>query len=108
MSNSLESRSDSLTPGQPVFLLGYHDREMRLPFLEAYVFLGVRTQDEVQSERWCFQQAEAYLRSPIESIEAAQSREGVLYADKEGLGTMVDWIGLVAELAERLEDQRRC
>jgi hypothetical protein len=105
MSHSLESRPETLQRGQPVFLLGYHDREMRLPFVEPFVFLGVEQAADGSAAAWYFQRAESFLRSPITDLEAAEGDE-VLAVGRDGLCTFVDWAGLVAELAEGLESQR--
>lgn len=105
MANTLDSNPEMMQLGQPAFLLGYHDRAMKFPFLQAYVFIGVERHTGM-SGRWYFQQAEAYLQNPITNLANANGDE-VLSVDQEGLATFVDWIGLVAELAERLEDQRR-
>ena len=106
MSHSLESRPETLQPGKPVFLLGYHDREMRLPFVEPFVFLGVQEPDGGSTARWYFQRAAASLRNAITDLNTAGG-DDVLTVDRDGLATLVDWAGLVAELAEGLERQRQ-
>lgn len=100
MSNSLEKKILGLNPGQPVFLLGYHDREMRLPFVEAYVYLGSVQNQEDELSSWFFQRAEAFLKNPIVNFQKNHS-DDLLVVDRDGLCTFVDWEGLVAELSER-------
>ena len=106
MSHSLDTRPESLKIGQPVFLLGYHDQAMRLPFVEAYVYIGEELRDGTQPSVWCFQSAESYLKSPIVDVEQSSPDADVLCLDRQGLATMVDWIGLVGELAAQLAKER--
>lgn len=106
MSHSLEDRSETLHRGQPVFLLGYHDRDMSLPFVEPYVFLGVQNASEDSRARWYFQRADSFLANPVTDLGTAEG-DDLLTVGREGLATFVDWVGLVAELAEGLERQRR-
>jgi hypothetical protein len=105
MSQSLESRPETLQRGQPVFRLGYHDREMGLPFVEPFLFLGVRRATGNSTTVWYFQRADSFLRSPITDMDTAGG-DDVLVVDRDGSATLVDWAGLVAELSERLETVR--
>jgi hypothetical protein len=104
MSHSLETHPETLHQGQPVFLLGYVDREMQLPFVEPYIFIEARTGDSNGGEttRWYFRRA----NSSAQAVKTALENGDVLSLDLEGLATLVDWVGLVAELADRLEAQR--
>ncbi|MFZ1499898.1 MAG: hypothetical protein WAT33_08745 [Giesbergeria sp.] len=102
MTHSFENRSETLKPGQPVFLLGYHDHQMRLPFVESYIYIGRNLRDQDKRMSWHFQRAEAFLRNPINDLQYSSFDE-LLSVDREGLGTLVDWKGLVAELTERME-----
>jgi hypothetical protein len=94
-----------MRPGEPVFLLGYRDRQLRMPFVEPYVFVGVHSTSEASSARWYFQRADAYLSAPVTVASLADADEDDLLAlSQEGLETMARWEDLVAELTERLAE----
>lgn len=105
MDHTLQSRAETLRPGQPVFLVGYHDYQMRFVFVEPYVFIGVKGAEE-GAPRWLFQRAESFMRLPLTS-EASASRDDALVVDRDGLGTLVDWQGLVGELDDAYSSQQR-
>jgi hypothetical protein len=96
---------ESMYLGEPVFLLGYRDRQLMMPFVEPYVFIGVYSTSEATSKRWYFQGASDYLSAPISVARLPEARqEGLLGLTREGLETMARWDDLVAELAERLDE----
>ena len=108
MENTLENRASFLRRGQPVFLIGYHDREMRLPFVEPYVYIET-TQPNEGAAHWYFQKAESFVRDPLNSASTCVGRDDVLEVGRDGLASLVDWPGLVAELTDGLDahDQTR-
>lgn len=104
MDHTLDFHHARLRAGDPAFLVGYHDRNLTLPFVEPYVFLG-RATDPAGAVRFYFQAADDYVSEPArEPWSESEKTADMLVADEEMLSTMVDWDGLAIEIQERLAE----
>lgn len=96
-----------LEVGKNYFLLGYYDRDLSVPFVEAYFFLGKNLFPDDVGDYWFFQNAQPFLDGVTVSTEAECEQAGVIRVPTEGLADFVDWQGLIDELLEnkRMQDQ---
>jgi len=86
--------------GRCYFLVGYLDREFKFPFVDTYVFLGMRN-GERSARTWMFQDVHSFFKFG-EQRDADEANEiDVLALDENGLETILDAQGLAAEF-ERL------
>lgn len=78
------------------FLLGYRDRDFRVPFIETYFYRGRHSA------------ADTALVHHFELAASGNAGSDVpgLVLDDEGLETMFDWKGLLEELSDNLEMQK--
>jgi len=94
--------------GKCYFHLGYHDRNLTVPFVTPYFFLGKDLFPGM--ECWFFQGAPEFMegQKPPEFAEDID-QVGIVAVPADGLTDFVDWSGLVAELSEnkKLQDQGR-
>ena len=86
--------------GRCYFLVGYLDREFRFPFVDTYVFLGMRNGGS-GSGTWMFQDVHSYFKFGEQGAVNEEKEIDVLALDEDGLETMLDAQGLAAEF-ERL------
>lgn len=91
---------DVLQVGECYFHLGYYDRDLSVPFMETYFFIGKDLFPEVGFEAWFFQAAPQFLEgnAPMSLEECEQAC--VVAVPAAGLRDFVDWQGLIRELAE--------
>lgn len=106
MTYTLDNFPEQLTIGQPVFLLGYCDRDFKLPFVRPYIFIGVTESEEGRRKIWNFRSVKG-AADIKEYPQVTESTSGVLSVDHNGLATFVDWNGLVKELSEKLEELKK-
>lgn len=93
----------NLKPGGIYFLVAYLDRSLRVPHISTYASVG---QD---GDAWYFQDAESFVKDGLLDISAAVGHPDCLCLTAEGAADLLDWDGLVAELAENksMQDQGR-
>ena len=97
---------DSLRKDVVYFRLGYYDRNLSVPFIETLFFLG-RGMFEAADDGWFFQHAQNYLRHDSARIIEESERAGIVELSSDDLEDIVDWDGLISELAEnkRMQDE---
>lgn len=90
------------------FRLGYYDRNLSVPFIETFFFLG-KGMFEAADDSWFFQHAQYYLeRASANTIQECE-RAGIIELSSDDLEDIVDWDGLISELAEnkRMQEEGR-
>jgi hypothetical protein len=88
------------------FRLGYYDGNLSIPFIGTLFFLG---QDifGAASDVWFFQRAQCYLdEASADTIDECE-RAGIIELSSDDLEDIVDWEGLLSELAEnnKMQDE---
>lgn len=98
---------DVLEVGKTYFRLGYYDRNLSVPFLDTYVFVGKNLFKIGEVDHWFFQTAQLYLEGALASTLDECEEKGILGVPYESLDDLVDWDGLINELQEnkRMQDQ---
>ena len=96
----IEMDNRNLEIGRCYFLVGYLDRQFKLPFIQSYVFLG-REQRDGSSTTWVFQDVHSFFNFGEQRTSDDSKHIDVLALDESGLDTMLDAAGLTAEF-ERL------
>lgn len=97
----------SFEPGQCYFLLGYCDRDLRIPDIHTYIYFGCNIFGQESEDCWYFQEARSFVeRGPVTSPSDADWDQ-VMEVTKDGLCNFFDWWGLISELTEnkRLQEQ---
>jgi hypothetical protein len=94
-------------PGQCYFLLGYCDRELRIPDIETYIYLGRNVFGPQSEDCWYFQEARSFVEHGLVTTTSDANFEHVMTITKEALSNFVDWSTLIAELTEnkKLQEQ---
>ena len=92
--------------GKCYFHLGYYDRNLSIPFVEPFFFLG----RDLFSEGlgfFFFQGAVAYLDGEKLTSFDACDQKGVILVGEDDLDIFVEWSGLLSELNEnkKMQDQ---
>jgi hypothetical protein len=102
-----KSLIDVLEVGTTYFRLGYYDRNLSVPFVETYVFVGINLFKIDEVDHWFFQSAQMYLGGLLASTLDECEEKGILAVPHEMLEDLVDWDGLINELQEnkRMQDQ---
>ena len=93
-------------PGAIYFLVAYLDRALRIPKIETYFCVGHNAAEKA----WYFQEAESFVKSGPLSVADAPGNSDCLCLAGEHVGDgLLDWDGLVKELAENkaMQDQGR-
>jgi hypothetical protein len=91
-------------PGSMYFLVAYLDRDLRVPKIETYFCIGRDPAENV----WYFQEAESFMEKGSLTIEqATDSSECLGLQDEHVRDDLLDWGGLVKELAENKAMQDR-
>jgi hypothetical protein len=81
--------------GRCYFLVGYLDRQFKLPFIQSYVFVG--TESPAAGDRWVFQDVHSFSKYG-ECHESDESKGiDVMLLDQDGLDTMLDSEALAEE-----------
>lgn len=95
-----------LKVGKCYFRLGYYDRNLSVPFIESYFFLGPDLYPDATGY-WFFQSAQEYLDGLPSNDEANCEGHGVIGLSDDDLEDIVDWDGLIEELSEnkKMQDQ---
>lgn len=97
----------SFEPGQCYFLMGYCDRDLRIPDIETYLYLGCNIFGPQSEDCWYFQEARSFVEhGPVRSrLDADWDR--VMEVTRDGLSNFLDWWGVISELTEnkRLQEQ---
>lgn len=92
--------------GAIYFLVAYLDRALRVPKIETYFCVGRDAAEKV----WYFQRAESFVQNGLLSLADAPGNSDCLsLADDEAGDGLLDWDGLVKELADNkaMQDQGR-
>lgn len=91
-------------PGQCYFMLGYCDRDLRIPDIETYICLGKNIFGPQSEDCWYFQEARSFVE---DGRATSMSDPHVMTITKEALSNFVDWRGLIEELTEnkKMQDQ---
>lgn len=95
--------SSRFTIGQAYYLLTFLDKDLQIPSIDAYIFLGrnILKEDHLGSkDDWCFQTAESYVsRGPYNPDEPISSRDLLLAG-----GDMIDEFLELSELIRKLQE----
>ena len=90
-------------PGRCYFLVGYLDRNFKLPFVQTYVFVGREPQNASDEKtRYIFQDVHSYSKFGAQRLSDDERRIDVMALDFDALETMLDREALAQEFA-RLE-----
>lgn len=80
---------ESLVVGEPYFLVGFVDRNLTVPSVGTFVYLGLGALDAGSEGRHCFQDTHSFLSEPDEQGEPSYVALGEdsldMVADKPGL-----------------------
>ncbi|KQZ43136.1 hypothetical protein [Duganella sp. Root1480D1] len=101
-----KSLKNQLEIGKCYFRLGYYDRNLTVPFMDSFFFIG-RDLYLGTSGIWFFQSAEAFLNGQPINLEARPEDNGVIGLSEEELEDIVDWSGLIEEfvLNKKMQDE---
>lgn len=93
--------------GQCYFLLGYCDRDLRIPDIHTYLYLGCNIFGQQSEDCWYFQEAKSFVECGPVTSRSDAGWEQVMEVTKDGLSNFFDWWGLTSELTEnkRLQEQ---
>lgn len=95
-------RPDELAVEQTYFLLGYYDRELRIPFIQTYIYLGMNIFGKSDENFWFFQEAGSFVSSGSAIHRREEGDDDLMSVSSDGLSNFVSWSGLIAELNENL------
>jgi hypothetical protein len=94
-------------PGQCYFMLGYCDRDLRIPDIETYIFLGRNVFGPQSEDLWYFQEARSFVEHGRVKTTSDPNYEHVMGIAKDALSSFVDWRGLIEELTENKKMQEQ-
>jgi hypothetical protein len=95
-----QMKSDALIVDQTYFLLGYHDRAFRFPFVKTFIYLGRDICGKGSEPCWCFQDATSFVHMGSAVHRTNGMEDALLLATEDCLSNFVSWSGLVGELSE--------
>lgn len=94
-------------PGQCYFMFGYCDRDLRIPDIDTYIFLGRNVFGPKSEDRWYFQEARSFVEHGRITTTSDPNYEHVMAITKDALSNFVDWRGLIEELTENKKMQEQ-
>lgn len=105
-----ENIAENLKVGDCYFHLGYYDRNLSIPFVDTYFFIGKNLFSEVDYDSWFFQSPPQFLEGRVANTLDNCEEAGIFVVPVDGLEDFVDWNGLISELSEnnRLQGQGKC
>lgn len=78
--------------GRCYFLVGYHDRQFKLPFVQTYVFVGTKKTNNLSGEPdvWLFQDVQSFSKYGERHMSDESDGTDVMALDQDGLETILD------------------
>ena len=93
----------SFVIGQCYFLVGYHDRNFKLLFIDTYIFIGHGDDGGSSSDYWYFQSAQSFAERGQMNPHDEADEGHIILMRKDNLDGITDWSGLMAELTATQE-----
>lgn len=97
----------NLIVGNNYYILGFHDKRLRIPFIQTLIFVGkksLRSEEGGDSNYWCFQNP-LYQDDPnaVTDAQEGQDRSKIHCITEKDLSDLLDLQGLVGELGKLQE-----
>jgi len=98
--------AELLVVGKCYFRLGYYDRNLSIPFVEPFIFIGKDLYPDAIGY-WFFQSAQEFLDGVSATSVDECEKSGISGYCLEDLEGLVDWAGLIEELSgnKNIQDQ---
>lgn len=80
----------SLIVGEPYYLVGFADRNLKILSISTFIYMGIGALDAASEGRHCFQDAHSFLAEPEE-----QSEPSYIALAEESLSMIADRPGLI-------------
>lgn len=82
--------------GQEIFLVGYHDKELRFMFVEAYAF--IKHESRGNENYWIIQDANNFIKCPARPEDIDHKRGVTRINEKSGIDLFLDKKNLIKEM----------